>query len=185
LIARATANQRPARLAIPVKEAAMPLPANLYAVPDVAPPQRKLSLAAKRERAKAGQEKELRLKRKCDQADRVLSKIETRCASLAQQIKILHKRKAFLEARAAKIEDRCLEEMSAAGLEKICGMRIALIARPAPAALVVDDESLIPIGYIREKLVSSVDKVAIKSDLAKGVEVAGVHLEQKVSLLRK
>jgi hypothetical protein len=43
----------------------------------------------------------------------------------------------------------------------------------------------IPSEYVREKLSAAPDKVAIKAALARGLDIPGVRLTQKVSLVRK
>lgn len=49
----------------------------------------------------------------------------------------------------------------------------------------IDDETKIPAEYMRETTVTEPDKLAIKAALTAGEEIAGVRLEQGVSLIRK
>lgn len=163
----------------------MALPASLYAIPEVTRPKRKLSSVQRHSEAKAELAHELELKRNVDQVDRVLTKLEARRAARTALIRSLQKRNAADDARIAKIEDRTLVWMAEERHEKVSGIRITLTARPAPPAVEVLDESQVPQEYWREKLVSSIDKIAVKTDLTKGIEIPGVGLTQKISLIRK
>lgn len=128
---------------------------------------------------------ELQQKKAIDRASNVLTRLEDRTAELAKEIARLQKRKALASKRFEAIEDRVIGQMQAAGLDRVDGFHASFALRPAPLALQVDDETQIPAEYFREKLSASVDKNAIKAALAAGVEVAGVSLSQKVSLVRK
>ncbi len=142
--------------------------------------------AARKAEANAEREAEIRIKRKVEQAHGVLCRLEARSKRLALQMKELQQRKQAADSRAERIEDRILREMGEAGLQKLAGLRITFTARPSGnPALFIDDESLIPGEYIKETLVSAVDKLAIKAALARHEEIEGVRLTQKVSLVRK
>jgi Siphovirus Gp157 len=86
--------------------------------------------------------------------------------------------------RAGAIEERVLELMLEAGLDKLVGNRATLSKRANAFSLVVDDLKLIPAAYLRTKTSTEADKVAIKVALDRGEEVAGVHLLQSISLVR-
>lgn len=147
---------------------------------------RKPTAAGRKAEAQTERHAESRVKRKVEQTHRVLNTLEGRSKDLARQIKALQKRKQAADARAERIENRALQEMSTAGLAQVAGLRISLIARPSGnPALIVDDEKLIPEQYFREALVTSVDKLAIKAALDRHEDVAGVHLVQSVGLVRK
>lgn len=139
--------------------------------------------ASRKAEANTERDAETRVKRKVEQAHRVLCQLEARSSRLTLQIKELQRRKTVADTRASAIEDRILQEMGDA--EKVTGLRVTFSKRPAPLALAVLDEKVIPPEYFRETLVSSVDKIAIKAALANGADIAGVALTQKVSLIRK
>jgi hypothetical protein len=129
---------------------------------------------------------EFKVKAAIDRADAVLRRLEERQQVLAKQIAQLQKRKASAGDRAARIEDAILTRMIAAGLEKVDGFHVSMSTRNAPAALAVDDETMIPAEYFRTiPEQRAVDKNAVKAALAKGAEIAGVRLTSKVSLVRK
>jgi uncharacterized protein YlxW (UPF0749 family) len=165
----------------------MSLPAQLYAVPQVARPARHIAVVDRKKTAVADHERDVRTKRKIEQADRVLNQLADRSKMLAAQIKALQRIKNAADARYEKIEDRIVREMTAARLEKAPGLRVTFSTRLAPASLIVDNENLIPAEYFNEKIVSTVDKVAIKAAIERGVEFkeGALHLAQKVSLIRK
>jgi len=154
----------------------------LYAVvPRQAPqPAHRESIPAARE----SRHKELRAKQAIDRASAVLDRLAARVAAFDQQITALEKRKAAALERAARLEEAILARMAAAQLSRAAGFHITFTARPAPPALEVLDASLIPRDYIRSKLVESVDKKAVKAAIARGEEIAGVRLMQKICLVR-
>lgn len=128
---------------------------------------------------------EFRAKKAIDRADAILTRLEARAASYARQIASLQKRKAYALGRAERVSDSIIARMRKASLTRADGFHKTFMLRDAPAALAIDDESLIPREYMREKLIAEPMKVEIKAALARGEEIAGVHLTQKVSLLRK
>jgi Siphovirus Gp157 len=134
--------------------------------------------------ANAGRERESGVKRAIDRADQVLSSLEARAAGFDRAIKALQARKKHALARASAIEERVLELMSEAGLDKLVGNRAILSKRANALSLVVDDLNLIPAAYLRTKSISEADKVAIKVALDRGEEIGGVHLTQSISLIR-
>jgi hypothetical protein len=150
--------------------------------------------------AQAERESELRFKRKVDQTNSVLDRHEARIEKFSLEIAALQKRKAFAESRAQRIEDRALTEMETLGAKKLAGLRHELEARPSGnPAVVVDNESLIPPQYMRQPPAppKAPDKILIKTvlsrsyapdateqEIAEGQSIQGVHLAQKVSLVR-
>jgi hypothetical protein len=134
---------------------------------------------------KAEREREQRQARKIDQANDVLNALNALSARISVRIRELQRRKAAVEARYERIEDRIISEMQDNGYEKCHGVRIEFALRNAPAALKVTDESLIPDDFKRESLIVSVDKTAVKKALVNGAEIDGCELTQKVTLVRK
>jgi Siphovirus Gp157 len=134
--------------------------------------------------AKASRERESGVKRAIDRADQVLSSLEARAAGFDRAIKALQARKKHALVRATAIEERVIELMSEAGLDKLVGNRATLSKRANALSLVVDDLNLIPAAYLRTKTITETDKVAIKVALDRGVEISGVHLTQSISLIR-
>jgi hypothetical protein len=153
---------------------AQPLP---FKVPRQAKPDRSLRDAERH--------REAGIKTAIDRVAGALTRCEARAAATDLEIKRLQARKKMALARAAAIEERTLELMAAAGLEKLLGNRATLTKRANPISLIVDDQNLIPPAFLRTKTTSEVDKVAIKVALDGGEEIAGCHLVQTISLIRK
>lgn len=154
----------------------------LYAVVDRAQPApaHRENIVQLRER----KHDEIAAKQAIDRANGILDALEARRAIYKAQTAALKKRDELAAARIDHIEDAILTWMEQAKLTAAAGFHVTFTARPAPAALDVLDESLIPDDYIREKTVTAPDKVAIKRALAAGEEIAGVRLTQKISLVR-
>lgn len=108
----------------------------------------------------------------------------------ALEKKQLDARQKIAARRTEAIENRVIELMQAAGLDKLTGMTVTLTVRTNAPSLVVDDLAKIP-RFLRTKTVTEADKTAIKVELQRleragsEEEVAGCHLSQSLSLLRK
>ncbi len=74
------------------------------------------------------------------------------------------------------MEDRVIAELQGAGYDRFHGARAEFQLRNAPFALQVEDESAIPPQFFREKVVTSVDKVAVKAAIQAGEDVPGCSL---------
>ncbi len=174
--------------------------ANVIALGTAEPPAapRKPLIAVKSE-ARVQHDAEARLKRKIEQANRVLDALAARESQLSARIGQLSQRKDAALARAQRLEDRILAEMSAAGLAKATGLRTTFAARPCPLALEVKDAKLIPAQYFHtpKPPKPEPDKNAIKAvlaraecpsstpeELAAAAAIGGVRLTQKVALVR-
>ncbi len=126
-----------------------------------------------------------RLKRKIDQTDYVLSALEERVSRIDQQMKRLQQAKRIALGRAEKIENATLAWMQEIKAEQLIGNAVTLSTRANAASLQVLDQSKVPAAYIREKLITEVDKIQVKAALARGEEIEGVRLLQSISLLRR
>jgi Siphovirus Gp157 len=159
----------------------------LFAVP---PPARKGAGALKLE-AVASRSAESQAKRKVQQVNDMLEKLEAREAAFGAYIKRLQKRKNAIAARIEKIEDRVLVYMDESGAEVLTGVRCSLRMQTAAASLEVIDESLLPAKFFRlpPPAAKQPDKVAIKAALAADVDLVpasiGVRLTSKVCLIRR
>lgn len=172
----------------------MALPKHLYAnlalVPDAIPVPARGPVEVKRARVSADRETEAHVKRKVDQACRVLDKLEARERIFADFIKEVQRRKALTCAKISRIEDEILTRMQDAGLTTVAGLRNNMRSQPAAEALEVLDENLIPREYMRppKPAAAAPDKVAIKRALAQLEDVTaadwGCKLTSKISLIR-
>lgn len=158
----------------------------LFAVPST----RKGAGALKSE-AVAARSSESLGKRKVEQVNTVLGKLEAREAELGALIKGLQKRKNATCARIARIEDAVLAYMDDSGVEVLTGVRCSLRMQTAAAALDVFDASLLPAKFFRipPPAAKQPDKVAIKAALAADVDQLpadwGCKFSSKVCLIRR
>jgi hypothetical protein len=169
----------------------MPLPAGKYANNLAVMPAKHTAALVERKRAIAAErDREAQLKTKIDRVAGVLDRLEARQARAAEAVEAWKRREKFYAARQAAIEDRVLELMTEASAKEIAGCKRTLTAHVCGTpSLVVDDESLIPAEWMRtpKPAKAQPDKLGIKRALAEDpdLEIAGVHLAQTISLVRK
>ncbi len=131
-------------------------------------------------------------KQAIDRANAVFDRLEQRVAHYDAQIRMLceqylqplEQRRACARRRIDRLEDQILEKLSEANLERVDGFCRAFQAVSCPKAVQVDNLSLIPNEYIRSK--PEADKIAIKRALERDRDlvIPGVHLTQKLRLIR-
>lgn len=169
----------------------MPLPHKLFAVVSHTslPVTRKQNVVEIRR----NKLRELEAKEAIDRAAAVLDRLEQRVGHydariqdiLEQILKPLQQRRACAQQRIERLEDQILGKLSDANLEHADGFHRQFQAVSCPKAVQVDNLSLIPSEYIRNK--PEADKVAIKRALERDRDLAipGVHLTQRLRLARK
>jgi Siphovirus Gp157 len=170
----------------------MALPRQLYALVShnvQRSPARKPNLLELR----AQKLREIETKKAIDRANEVLDKLEQRLAHFDAQIQVvrneylrpLEQRRACAERRIARLHDQVLAKLSDANLERADGFCREFQAVPCPKAVQVDNLSLLPAEYIRQK--PEADKIAIKCALERdqALAIPGVRLTQKWRLVRK
>ena len=88
-----------------------------------------------------------------------------------------------LKARAGRTKERvtniAANFLPAMGKDNAKGDQFAFKRRKFSPRVVVADEKLLPKEYIKEKITTSIDKIAIKKALQNGDEVTGASLEQR------
>ena len=94
-------------------------------------------------------------------------------------------RRRVIENRIKSIKEYVLKCMHAANITKIEHPEFKLSLRNSPPRIVIDDEKLIPIAYLRqpEPPPPAPDKKAILADIKQGVIVDGCHVEQGQTLV--
>jgi Siphovirus Gp157 len=169
----------------------MAFPPRLYAVVSHAsqPVTRKPNVLEIR----ANQLQEVKTKKAIDRANAVLDRLEERVADYDAQIRLLcdeylkplEQRRAFAQQRIDRLEDQILAKLSEANLEHVDGFFHEFQMVSCPKAVQIDNLALIPNEYIRHK--PEADKIAIKRALERDRElvIPGVHLTQKLRLVRK
>lgn len=92
------------------------------------------------------------------------------------RLRKLKERAGRTKERVANIAANFLTTM---GKDKAKGDQFTFKRRKFPPRVVVADEKLLPKEYIKEKITTSIDKIAIKKALQSGEEVTGASLEQR------
>src|SRR5947209_4404353 len=136
---------------------------------------------------------ELATKKAIDRANAVLDRLEHRVAHYDAEIRLLREqylqpleqRRACAQLRMDRLEDQILAKLSEANLERVDGFCREFQAVSCPKAVQVDNLSLIPNEYLRHK--PEADKIAIRRTLERDRDlvIPGVHLTQKLRLVRK
>lgn len=93
-----------------------------------------------------------------------------------ERLRKLKERAGRTKERVANIAANFLTTM---GKDKAKGDQFTFKRRKFPPRVVVADERLLPKEYIKEKITTSIDKIAIKKALQSGEEVTGASLEQR------
>ena len=104
----------------------------------------------------------------------------------AAEKRMADRRKA-IENRALTIRAYVLRCMQGAAITKVECPEFKLAVQKNPPRVVIDDEALIPIAYLRqpEPPPPKPDKKAILADMNEGVIIAGAHKEQDERLVIK
>lgn len=100
--------------------------------------------------------------------------IEAFAGALGEIIKTNQTRKARMEHKAEKLRGIIRWALSESGTKKVLAPDMTLLLSPAKAPLLVDDDAKFPDRLVRIK--REPDKVAIRADLERGVEIAGARL---------
>lgn len=110
----------------------------------------------------------------------VIQNLEATANAISEAEKNMANRRKFIENRIQSIKDYVLSNMQAAEIQKIECAYFKISRKKNPPKVVIDDESLIPIAYLRqpEPPPPSPDKKAILADIKEGVIVEGAHIEQ-------
>lgn len=96
----------------------------------------------------------------------------------------MSERRRVIDNRTRAIKDYVLKCMQASGIMKIECPEFKISIRNNPQKVVIEDEKLVPIFYLRQPEIPppQPDKKLIASDIKQGVIVDGCHLEQGQSL---
>ena len=169
----------------------MAFPQRLYAV--VSHTSQPVSPKPKIVEIRTNQLQELETKNAIDRANAVLDRLERRVADYDTQIRLLceqylkplEQRRSCAQQRIDRLEDQILAKLSEANVERADGFSREFQMVSCPKAVQVDNLCLIPNEYIRHK--PEADKIAIKRALERDQDlvIPGVHLTQKLRLVRK
>ena len=114
---------------------------------------------------------------------RLAQNLDAEAKAIKAEEERLAARRKTVEGRLEWVEDRVTKLVGGENWNspKSC---LKLTFRSSEA-LIVDDESQVNSDYIKTKTVTSVDKVAAKNALKKGIDVGGCHIEKRRNLTIK
>ena len=112
----------------------------------------------------------------------VVKSFESDIETIHSEIKGLQASKSVRANAITRMKEAVLEAMEVYGIEKVETSTLKLSIRKNPESVDFVNEYQIPEKYRKEKVVVSIDKVAIKKDLKEGIEVEGAVLKQTTRL---
>lgn len=123
-----------------------------------------------------GNELALILKNKAENIVGYNFTLESNKNVLKKEIERLQSIYKATENKQEKLYTYVKENMNKLGLEKIETPIGNITIKKNPPSVNIYDEKIIPIEYIKEKIVTSIDKAKIKEDIKKGINVLGAEL---------
>ena len=112
----------------------------------------------------------------------VVKSFESDIDTIDSEIKRLQALKSVRTNAITRMKEAVLDAMEVYGIEKVETPTLKLLIRKNPESVDLVNEYQIPDKYRKEKVVVSIDKVAIKKDLKDGIEVEGALLKQSTRL---
>lgn len=103
--------------------------------------------------------------------------LKAQIAACDEYVNRVKERKNVIENALKRLHDRALYVMQTTNQKKLQGNVHTLTARENPGQTIITDESLIPEQYMREKVVRTPDKTAIRKAIESGESVPGADLE--------
>jgi len=94
-------------------------------------------------------------------------------------------RRKQLESRMDWLRGYLLDNMQRCGISEIKSPYFTIKTKKCPPSVKVTDENQLPQKYVQVKESISVDKILIKKDIAEGIDVPGVVMEQKTTVTIK
>ena len=112
----------------------------------------------------------------------VVKSFESDIDTIDSEIKRLQALKTIRSNAITRMKAAVLEAMEVYGIEKVETPTLKLSIRKNPESVDLVNEYQIPDKYRKEKVILSIDKIAIKKDLKDGIEVEGALLKQTTRL---
>ena len=106
--------------------------------------------------------------------------MESQARSIGDASKQMQARKKVLENRATRIRDYLRENMQRTGISEVTCPYFQIKLKKNPPSVVIEDETKVPDKYKVEKVVTSIDKTAIKKD--GGCEGAKIESGMRVEI---
>lgn len=123
------------------------------------------------------------LQTKCENGIKMLVSIDDTLANVKKRIKELKAYQIMLENRKKRINYLYINTLKTVKKDKVTTSEGEMKICKNPKHLVVDDITVIPSEYQRQKITVDIDKTTIKNDLTLGKTVDGCHLEQTERLV--
>ena len=101
---------------------------------------------------------------------------------MKQAEKAMSERRKKLERRSTSIKEYVKKVMSKNGITKIETVHFDLSVKKNPPKIVVDDYSLVPTIYFKQRVSETFERDKAKKALQKGEEIEGVRLVQETRL---
>lgn len=110
-----------------------------------------------------------------------IKSLEAEADAIKAEEKALAERRAVREKKAERLRRYLSDSMQALGDTKLETARVALSFRKSES-VVIEDQSALPVEFIKVKMTETPDKVAIKKAIKSGTEVAGAALVENKNL---
>ena len=112
-----------------------------------------------------------------------IKNIEAEEEAIKQAMDGMKKRRDALKNKAESLTDYLLESFGKMGVNEINTSPLFKIRiKKCPVSVDVFDDLALPQEYLREKVVTSIDKIKLKEVLSEGVEVPGACLQRRTKL---
>ena len=102
--------------------------------------------------------------------------------AMKQAEKAMSERRKKLERRSTSIKEYVKKVMSKNGITKIETVHFDLSVKKNPPKIVVDDYSLVPTIYFKQRVAETFERDKAKKALQKGEEIEGIRLVQETRL---
>lgn len=118
-----------------------------------------------------------------------LVKFEEEIESMKEQEKIIKERMrekiSRLEKKYDSVKDYLKFNMIKSNIKSIKSPIIDIILRKNPPKTIIEDETIIPSDYIKQRIETHIDKIMIKNDINNGKIIPGAYLQESESLIIK
>lgn len=123
---------------------------------------------------------------KCVNIGYVIKNLEAEAQAVKNAMDEMKSRHLRLLKKVDSLSAYLLTNMQTVGKDKIeKSPHFVISIRKNPASVNITDESIIDVKYVKEKVTTTIDKVAIKDDLNNGKPVNGAELINKMKVVIK
>ena len=111
----------------------------------------------------------------------VMKNLEAQADGLKAEANRLSERSNAITANIKRMSDNLLSLMMETGKLKFKTDHFSFSTRKSSSVIILDDKA-IPKGYTKTKIVITFDKLAIKTALKSGVEIAGAEIKESTNI---